>query len=84
MWHAFMNEAGNQPGPQQSDVVVTLMQPVEGLGVSTLGYRVIIVADASAAVRDQDHNATFHTIYRSFGDVRPAAELIGMIESAAS
>jgi nicotinamidase-related amidase len=50
---------------------------------STLGYRVIMVADACAAVRDQDHNATLHTIYRSFGDVRPAAEVIGMIESAA-
>ena len=43
-----------------------------------------MVADANAAVRDQDHNATLHTIYRSFGDVRPAAEVIGMIESAAS
>jgi nicotinamidase-related amidase len=49
---------------------------------STLGYRVIMVADACAAVRDQDHNATLHTIYRSFGDVRPAVEVIGMIESA--
>jgi nicotinamidase-related amidase len=49
---------------------------------STLGYRVIMVADANAAVRDQDHNATLHTIYRSFGDVRPTAEVIGMIESA--
>jgi nicotinamidase-related amidase len=51
---------------------------------STLGYRVIMVADANAAVRDQDHNATLHTIYRSFGDVRPAAEVTGMIKSAAS
>ncbi len=50
---------------------------------STLGYRVIMVADACAAMRDQDHNATLHTIYRSFGDVRPAAEVIGMIGSAA-
>jgi nicotinamidase-related amidase len=50
---------------------------------STRGYRVIMVADANAAVRDQDHNATLHTIYRSFGDVRSAAEVIGMIESAA-
>ena len=49
---------------------------------STLGYRVIMVADANAAMRDQDHNATLHTIYRSFGDVRAAAEVIGMINSA--
>jgi nicotinamidase-related amidase len=49
---------------------------------STLGYRVIMVADANAAMRDQDHNASLHTIYRSFGDVRSAAEVIGMIASA--
>ena len=51
---------------------------------STLGYRVIMVADANAAVRDEDHNATLHTIYRSFGDLRPTAEVIAMIESAPS
>jgi nicotinamidase-related amidase len=50
---------------------------------STLGYRVIMVADANAARRDQEHNATLHTIYRSFGDVRSAADVIRMIESAA-
>jgi nicotinamidase-related amidase len=49
---------------------------------STLGYRVIMVADANAARRDQDHNATLHTIYRSFGDVRPTADVIVMIASA--
>jgi isochorismate hydrolase len=43
-----------------------------------------MVADANAARRDQDHNATLHTIKRSFGDVRPTAEVIGMIESAAT
>jgi nicotinamidase-related amidase len=50
---------------------------------STLGYRVIMVADANAARRDEDHNATLHTIYRSFGDVRPAADVIGLIETGA-
>lgn len=49
---------------------------------STLAYRVIMVADANAARRDQDHNATLHTIYRSFGDVRPTTDVIRMIESA--
>jgi nicotinamidase-related amidase len=46
---------------------------------STLGYRVIMVADANAALRDQDLNATLHTIYRSFGDVRPTAEVLELI-----
>lgn len=49
---------------------------------STLGYRVIMVADANAAARDEDLNATLHTIYRSFGDVCPTSEVLGMIGGA--
>ncbi|MFF8601439.1 isochorismatase family protein [Streptomyces sp. NPDC015232] len=45
----------------------------------TLGYRVLMVADANATGRDQDHNATLATIYRSFGDVRPTAEVLDLI-----
>lgn len=47
----------------------------------TLGYDVIMVADGCAARRDQDHNATLYTIYRSFGDVRPTDEVIGLIRA---
>ncbi|WP_412541575.1 isochorismatase family cysteine hydrolase [Longispora sp. K20-0274] len=46
---------------------------------STLGYRVVMVADGNAARRDEDHNATLHTVYRSFGDVRPTAEILELI-----
>jgi nicotinamidase-related amidase len=46
---------------------------------SATGFRVVMVADANAARRDQDHNATLHTIYRSFGDVRPTSELLDLI-----
>jgi nicotinamidase-related amidase len=46
---------------------------------STLGYRVVMVADANAAMRDQDLDATLHTFYRSFGDVRPTDDLIEML-----
>jgi nicotinamidase-related amidase len=46
---------------------------------STLGYRVIMVADANAARRDQDLNATLHTVYRTFGDVRPTSEVLELI-----
>jgi nicotinamidase-related amidase len=49
---------------------------------STLGYRVIFVADANAAPRDEDHNGTLHTIYRSFGDVRPTSEVQRLVEGA--
>jgi nicotinamidase-related amidase len=48
---------------------------------STLGFRVIMVADANAARRDQDHNATLYTIYRTFGDVRPTVEVLTLIEA---
>jgi nicotinamidase-related amidase len=48
---------------------------------STLGYRTIMVADANAALRDQDLNATLHTFYRSFGDVRPTSEVIELIST---
>ncbi len=46
---------------------------------STLGLRVIMLADGNAARRDQDHNATLHTVYRTFGDVRTTDEVIAMI-----
>lgn len=46
---------------------------------STLDYRTIMVADANAARRDQDLNATLYTIYRSYGDVRSTADLIARI-----
>jgi nicotinamidase-related amidase len=42
----------------------------------TLGYRVLMVADANAARRDEDHNATLYTIYRTYGDVRPTEEVL--------
>lgn len=48
---------------------------------ATLGYRVVMVADANAARRDADHNATLYTIYRTFGDVRPTSEIIELITS---
>jgi len=51
---------------------------------STLGYRVVFVADGNAAARDADLNATLHTIYRSFGDVRSASEVGDLLTSTGS
>lgn len=48
------------------------------------GFRVVMVADANAARRDQDHNATLHNIYRSFGDVRPTTEILGLLNASAN
>lgn len=50
----------------------------------TLGYRTVMVADANAARRDQDLNATLHTIYRSYGDVRSTADLVALLEAGAA
>ena len=46
---------------------------------SAAGLRVILVADACAAVRDQDHNATLHVVHRSYGDVRPTVEVLDLL-----
>lgn len=35
-WHEFMAAAGNAPGAQQGDVVVSLVQPVGGIGEVTV------------------------------------------------
>jgi nicotinamidase-related amidase len=51
---------------------------------STLGYRVVLVADACAAPSDEAHNATLHTIYRSFGDVRTTADVEALLEAGAA
>ena len=40
-----------------------------------------MVADANAARRDEDHNAALHTVYRSFGDVRPTDEVLGLLRA---
>jgi nicotinamidase-related amidase len=46
---------------------------------STMNYRVILVADACAAMRDRDHNGTLHVVYRTFGDVRSTDEVLGLV-----
>jgi nicotinamidase-related amidase len=48
------------------------------------GFRVVMVADANAARRDQDHNAALHNVYRSFGDVRPTDEVLELLGAGAS
>jgi nicotinamidase-related amidase len=52
--------------------------------LGTLGYRVVMVADGCAAVDDAAHNASLRTIYRSFGDVRPTDEVLGLIAAASA
>ena len=49
---------------------------------AALGHRVIFLPDATAAPTDAIHNATLTTIYRSFGDVRPTADILAMLPAA--
>ena len=44
-----------------------------------LGYKVIMVADANAGHAHGLHEASLNTFYRSFGDVRAAAEIIDLL-----
>lgn len=46
---------------------------------STRGYRVVLVADGCGDVSDEAHNATLRTVYRSFGDVRSTADVLGLL-----
>ena len=46
---------------------------------ATLGYRVVMIADANATVFDDWHNATLTTIYRSFGDVRSTDDVLELL-----
>ncbi|MEY9956755.1 isochorismatase family protein [Streptacidiphilus sp. MAP5-52] len=56
---------------------------VEGTArdAAALGYRVIVVADGCAGGTDEAHNASLRVIYRSFGDVRPAGEVLDLIHA---
>ncbi len=49
---------------------------------SACGLRVILVADACAAMRDRDHNATLHVVHRSYGDVRSTDDVLALVAAA--
>jgi nicotinamidase-related amidase len=41
----------------------------------TLGFRVVMVADANAARSDEEHRAALYNVMRNFGDVRASDDL---------
>ncbi|MEU1509866.1 isochorismatase family protein [Kitasatospora sp. NPDC005748] len=47
----------------------------------TLGLRVIVAADGTAAGSNEIHNAAPRTLYRSSGDVRPTAEILNLVRA---
>ena len=47
-----------------------------------LGYKVVFVSDATAAFSDEEHNATLLSMAAVFAEVRNAAGVVQMLESA--
>lgn len=47
-----------------------------------LGYEVTMISDGNVGHSFGLHEASLATFYRSFGDVRPAADVVALIESA--
>ena len=47
-----------------------------------LEYKVILISDALNGHAHGLHEATLATFYRIFGDVRPSAEVIGLLQEA--
>jgi ureidoacrylate peracid hydrolase len=48
-----------------------------------LNYKVVFVADATAALSDAEHNATLTSMIRVFGDVRTTGEAVRMLSAKA-
>jgi ureidoacrylate peracid hydrolase len=45
-----------------------------------LNFRTVMVTDGSAAMTDEDHNASLSAFYLMFGDIMPTDMLIGCLE----
>ena len=45
-----------------------------------LDYRVLFASDATAALTDQEHNASLLNLAMTFVDVRPTQEILDLIE----
>jgi nicotinamidase-related amidase len=45
----------------------------------TLGFRVVMVADANAARSDEEHRAALYNVMRNFGDVRASDDLVAAL-----
>jgi len=92
----FNNSAGTGPLPErlwsgfelhENDLVLeksaaSAFFPGRSVLPERLAERSITTANAS--VDDESHNATLHTIYRTFGDVRPTTEVLGLINESTS
>ncbi len=87
-WSAFFPGRSNLPAQLETRGVDTVVIAGTVTNVciessvrdaATLGYRTIVVADGCAAGDDRSHNAALHTLYRSFADVRPTADVLALL-----
>ncbi len=62
-----------------TDTVTNVCCESTARDASAMGYRAILVADATAAANDEAHNASLTTIYRSFGDVRTTLDVLQLL-----
>jgi nicotinamidase-related amidase len=46
----------------------------------TLGYKVVMVADACAARTDEEHRSALYNVLRNFGDVRMSDDLVAVFD----
>ncbi len=51
---------------------------------STLGYRVVMVADLNVGGDDATRRATFTVVYRTFGDVRTSSDVAELLQQTAN
>lgn len=78
MWHEFMAAAGNAPGTQKGDVIVTLMEPVGGVQEVTVPSNdVILAAEAGNLIGVQLVTPDGRRLFIS------AANLAGMVDAPA-
>jgi nicotinamidase-related amidase len=47
-----------------------------------LGYKIVFVSDATAALTDEEHNATLLSMAAVFGDVRSVSETLRLLQTA--
>lgn len=78
MWHEFMAAAGNEPGAQKGDVIVTLMEPVGGVQEVTVpSDDVTIAAEAGNLIGVQLMLPDGRRLFVSAGN------LAGMVDAPA-
>ncbi len=78
MWHGWMAAAGNAPGDNKGDVIVTMMQPVGGVSEVTVpSGKVAIAAEAGNLIGVQVMLPDGRHLFVS------ASNLAGMVDAPA-